>query len=161
MSSTLHSVVSAAPSFAQTLLSAFHPDRDDEMDPDCAVESPVVSHDGEEARVVYDIDIDDEQAPLLPEHSRLGRRRSSHSSSLYKYFRPMFKRAYYSALFHLLVLNFPFALTAWVYLFVFTLVSVNVRSGVPSPGSDLLVAVIAGRNDDSDGSSTRCCAVLP
>jgi hypothetical protein len=27
------------------------------------------------------------------------------------------------ALFHLLVLNFPYALAAWVYLFVFTLVS--------------------------------------
>lgn len=27
------------------------------------------------------------------------------------------------ALFHLLVLNFPYALTAWIYLFVFTLVS--------------------------------------
>jgi hypothetical protein len=28
------------------------------------------------------------------------------------------------ALFHLLVLNFPYALAAWIYLFVFTLVSV-------------------------------------
>ena len=39
-----------------------------------------------------------------------------------RYFRPMGRRAYYSAVFHLLVINFPFALLAWVYLFVFTLV---------------------------------------
>ena len=39
-----------------------------------------------------------------------------------RYFRPMGRRAYYSAVFHLLVVNFPFALLAWVYLFVFTLV---------------------------------------
>jgi len=39
-----------------------------------------------------------------------------------RYFRPMGRKAYYSAAFHLLVVNFPFALLAWVYLFVFTLV---------------------------------------
>lgn len=39
-----------------------------------------------------------------------------------RYFRPMRRKAYYSAVFHLLVVNFPFALLAWVYLFVFTLV---------------------------------------
>lgn len=39
-----------------------------------------------------------------------------------RYFRPMGRKAYYLAAFHLLVLNFPFALLAWVYLFVFTLV---------------------------------------
>ena len=125
VSSTPLSIVSAAPSFAQTVMSAFHPDRDDDLDPDCIGDSPRLSHEAEDVRMIYDIDIEDEQAPLLPESSRLGRRRSSHSSSLYKYFRPMFKRPYYSALFHLLVLNFPYALTAWVYLFVFTLVSVS------------------------------------
>jgi hypothetical protein len=35
------------------------------------------------------------------------------------------RRAYWSALFHLLVINFPYALIAWVYLFVFTLVSAS------------------------------------
>jgi len=44
-------------------------------------------------------------------------------AKLKRYFRPMGRMAYYSAVFHLLVVNFPFALLAWVYLFVFTLVS--------------------------------------
>ena len=39
-----------------------------------------------------------------------------------RYFRPMGRKAYYFAVFHLLVVNFPFALLAWLYLFVFTLV---------------------------------------
>jgi len=43
-------------------------------------------------------------------------------SKVKRYFRPMGRKAYYSAVFHLLVVNFPFALLAWVYLFVFTLV---------------------------------------
>jgi hypothetical protein len=38
------------------------------------------------------------------------------------YFVPLRRRVYYRALFHLLVLNFPYALIAWVYLFVFTVV---------------------------------------
>jgi hypothetical protein len=40
-----------------------------------------------------------------------------------RYFRPMKQTAYYAALFHLLVINFPVALVAWVYLFVATFVS--------------------------------------
>lgn len=39
-----------------------------------------------------------------------------------RYFRPMRRWEYYKALFHLLVLNFPYALFAWVYLFAFTVV---------------------------------------
>ena len=42
-----------------------------------------------------------------------------------RYFRPVTRRVYYMALFHLLVINFPYALAAWVYLFVFTLVSMR------------------------------------
>jgi len=48
-----------------------------------------------------------------------------------RYFRPMGRRAYYFAVFHLLVINFPFALLAWVYLFVFTLVGEVVESLSP------------------------------
>ncbi|TCD64826.1 hypothetical protein EIP91_003574 [Steccherinum ochraceum] len=130
MTSTLHSVVSAAPSFAQTVLSAFRPDRDEDLDPECS-ESSRISHEDVEERHVYDIDIEDEHAPLLPEHSRLGRRRTSSSGTWYKYFRPMLKRPYYSALFHLLVLNFPYALVAWVYLFVFTLTGTTTLMALP------------------------------
>lgn len=39
-----------------------------------------------------------------------------------RYFRPLVVKSYYKSLFHLAVLNFPYGLVAWVYLFVFTLV---------------------------------------
>ncbi|THH31389.1 hypothetical protein EUX98_g2776 [Antrodiella citrinella] len=79
----------------------------------------------------YDVHIEDEHTPLLPEYSRFGRRPPAASSPWYRYFRPMFKRAYYSALFHLLILNFPYALAAWVYLFVFTLTGTTTLMALP------------------------------
>ena len=42
-----------------------------------------------------------------------------------RYFRPLGRRAYYSAVFHLVVLNFPYALAAWLFIFVFTLVRLS------------------------------------
>jgi hypothetical protein len=39
-----------------------------------------------------------------------------------RYFRPLVQMVYYRSLFHLLVVNFPYALAAWIYLFVFTVV---------------------------------------
>lgn len=44
-----------------------------------------------------------------------------------RYFRPVGRKAYHAAVFHLLVLNFPYALIAWIYLFVFTLVSTGMH----------------------------------
>lgn len=41
-----------------------------------------------------------------------------------KYFRPLVRRAYYSAIFHLLFINFPYELVVWIYLFVGTLVTI-------------------------------------
>jgi len=43
----------------------------------------------------------------------------------------MGRKAYYSAAFHLLVVNFPFALLAWVYLFVFTLTGTTLLVVLP------------------------------
>lgn len=40
-----------------------------------------------------------------------------------RYFRPLIQKQYYAALLHLLFINFPFELVAWVSLFVGTLVS--------------------------------------
>ena len=68
----------------------------------------------------------------------------------------MGKKAYYSALFHLLVVNFPYALAAWVYLFVFTLVCLT--------PSFLLVHTINPWPDwDNylDGFASGCSFVLP
>lgn len=41
----------------------------------------------------------------------------------------MGRRAYHAAVFHLMVINFPYALIAWVYLFVFTLASFQFLGG--------------------------------
>ncbi|KAG6822459.1 hypothetical protein H0H92_013813, partial [Tricholoma furcatifolium] len=48
-----------------------------------------------------------------------------------RYFRPLTRRAYYSSLFHLVVLNFPYALAAWVYLFVFTVAGTTLLMALP------------------------------
>lgn len=125
VSSTVQSVNSVAPSLAHTLISAFHPDRDRDLDP-------------EEAEHL-DSDLDDLLDPptprLAPEEQqsllaneiagspRLGGSVTTRRRGRWrKYFRPMVKKAYYAALFHLLVLNFPYTLITWVYLFVLTLV---------------------------------------
>jgi hypothetical protein len=50
------------------------------------------------------------------------RRGPSTWSRISRYFRPLHHREYYSALFHLLAINFPIALFAWIYLFVATFV---------------------------------------
>ncbi|THU90895.1 hypothetical protein K435DRAFT_801676 [Dendrothele bispora CBS 962.96] len=48
-----------------------------------------------------------------------------------RYFRPLARKPYYTSLFHLLVLNFPYALAAWVYLFVFTLTGTALLMALP------------------------------
>ncbi|KAK7448775.1 hypothetical protein VKT23_013506 [Stygiomarasmius scandens] len=53
------------------------------------------------------------------------------SRALKRYFRPLARKPYYMSLFHLLVLNFPYALAAWVYLFVFTLTGTALLMALP------------------------------
>lgn len=48
---------------------------------------------------------------------------SSSPRSLKRYFRPLWRRAYYLPVLHLLLVNFAYGLIAFVYLFVGTLVS--------------------------------------
>jgi hypothetical protein len=114
--STLFSTVSAAPSLAHTVVSLFltEPDSDLDTGSDNEIES-------RQLLAVEDSDGARRQCP----HEFDQRRRSAFCSrrAWKKYFRPMTRRVYYSALFHLLFLNFPYTLAAWVYLFVFTLVS--------------------------------------
>ena len=127
ITSTLHSTTSVAPSFAHTVLSALHPERDCDLDPD--VESD--RNDDSDGHDYLDSPTpritSEEQARLFAaglSSPRAGRR-ATPDGRWRRYFRPMARRAYYSALFHLLVLNFPFALAAWLYLFVFTLVRLS------------------------------------
>lgn len=130
LTSTVRSTHSVAPSLAQTVLSAFNPERDCDVDVDCdeplqdssesshstPLDSPTLRHSGP---------LDDQQRAFVAEliGQRVDRRRDlSWAARWRRYYRPLGIRAYYASLFHLLVLNFPYALLAWVYLFVFTVV---------------------------------------
>ena len=89
-------------SFTQALLSLFRGDDDEEAD----VQWPGVTFavDGPRPEI---------NCPKL----------LLYSASWKRYFVPLRSRVYYRALLHLLLLNFPYALIAWVYLFVFTVAS--------------------------------------
>ncbi|KAF8897838.1 hypothetical protein BD779DRAFT_1432248 [Infundibulicybe gibba] len=105
------STTSVAPSLAQTVFSLFH--TEDESDY-TEVDERVYMYAGE--------------AGL---EDAVHRERGSLARRWKKYFRPMSQPAYYKALFHLLVLNFPYALMAWVYLFVFTLTGTILLVALP------------------------------
>ena len=108
---SLSSVASVSPSLAQTVVSAFRMDLDSDVeeDPEETANTPPPA-----------IGPDDNRLTTAPGITR--RRARGWRSSWRHYFRPIGKRAYWSALLHLLVFNFFYALLAWVYLFVFTLV---------------------------------------
>lgn len=112
-SSTVRSNISGSPSFAQTLISAFQPELDSDIDLNVASLTQDERRHICRRREISETSADgpDQHLELLGPWARIKR-----------YFRPMSRKAYYSAVFHLLVVNFPFALLAWVYLFVFTLV---------------------------------------
>ena len=107
---SLSSVASVSPSLAQTVVSAFRMDLDSDAEEDVeetAVNTPLA-------------DGGDNHLTVAPAITR--RRARGWRSRWRHYFRPIGKRAYWSALLHLLVFNFFYALFAWIYLFVFTLV---------------------------------------
>ncbi|EKM54791.1 uncharacterized protein PHACADRAFT_147058 [Phanerochaete carnosa HHB-10118-sp] len=115
LSSTVHSATSFSPSLAQTFISAFRPDRDCDLDP----EEATLDSDSDDA-------LDSPTPRAVPEEQqRLRRGRWA------RYFRPLTMKAYYSALFHLLFLNFPYALVAWIFLFVFTLTGTTTLMALP------------------------------
>jgi len=58
-------------------------------------------------------------------------RRSHYRRTWARYFRPMGRKAYHAAVFHLMVVNFPYALIAWIYLFVFTLTGTTLLITLP------------------------------
>ena len=99
------STTSAAPSLARTVLSLFVPE-DGSLFGDEVHLSSVSHPDG------Y----------VVSEHPR-----RETGFSWKAYFRPMTRAVYWRPLLHLALLNFPFALAAWVYLFVFTVVSHPLR----------------------------------
>ncbi|KAI0769405.1 hypothetical protein BD413DRAFT_604979 [Trametes elegans] len=144
LTSTLRSSASLAPSFAHTVFSAFHPERDSDLDPDCregSGEGEGREHEELEAEAESPIvrDYDPQQRAFAAELSGYAQRQSqrqqqqqlSFGARWRRYFRPLGRRAYYAALLHLVVLNFPYALLAWVFLFVFTLVGTCTLMALP------------------------------
>jgi hypothetical protein len=102
------STTSLAPSLGHTVLSLFR--TDDESDYDEELEQrPLLAGDG---RDDYVSDVSRRHHGGFFSKAAWGR-----------YFRPLVQSVYYRSLFHLMVVNFPYALAAWVYLFVFTVVS--------------------------------------
>jgi hypothetical protein len=99
------STMSAAPSLARTVLSLFVTE-DGSLFGDEVHLSSVSHPDGH----------------LVSEHTR-----RDNGFSWKAYFRPVRRAVYWRSLLHLALLNFPFALAAWVYLFVFTVVSHSLR----------------------------------
>lgn len=65
----------------------------------------------------------EQQSPLSEHHVNASSRRG--------YFAPLVQLKYWKALFHLLVLNFPFALAAWIVLFVGVLVGTSLLITLP------------------------------
>lgn len=106
------STVISSSSFTQTVLS-FCQDSESEPDVDIfeALRGEDLGHQDQHAG----------QAQNALQH-RPGRW-SIHKRAWARYFRPMGRKAYHAAVFHLMVANFPYALIAWIYLFIFTLVS--------------------------------------
>lgn len=105
-SSTVRSSSSCTPSLAHTIFSLFY-------DPEGESED-----DGHRQQSRHDAQLSSHDALGHPTRWPLFSKRA-----WARYFRPLGRRAYHAAVFHLLVLNFPYALMAWIYLFVFTLVS--------------------------------------
>ncbi|KAH7911017.1 hypothetical protein BJ138DRAFT_1007505 [Hygrophoropsis aurantiaca] len=124
-SSTVVSSSSAAPSFAQTVLSLFQNDFDDESDVD--IYEALAGHHPHHSSQGFDHHRSGVCTPELQAHR--WPLFSKHAWG--RYFRPLTRRAYHAAVFHLLVLNFPYALFAWIYLFVFTLTGTTLLITLP------------------------------
>ncbi|KAF5376276.1 hypothetical protein D9615_008514 [Tricholomella constricta] len=114
------STASAAPLLAHTVLSLFR--TDDECD---------FADDLEGGNQIYlPLSSDEEQAHQADSSRR--REGGFFSAAAWgRYFRPLSRKAYYRSLFHLAVINFPYALAAWLYLFVFTVAGTTLLMALP------------------------------
>ncbi|KAJ8489453.1 hypothetical protein ONZ45_g13577 [Pleurotus djamor] len=121
--STVLSTASGAPSLAHTLLSLFQADEEEDTG-------------SEEGREEEEEERSGTLLLMAEESSRSSTQDRTSASffsrkGLAKYFRPMGRSVYYGSLLHLVVLNFPYALVAWIYLFVFTLTGTTLLVALP------------------------------
>ena len=124
------SVASSAPSLTQTVLSLFQATDDEDEDTPAEARTNDLQSRNERtqlldsARDVIRSGYSYDHTRQIPQHFERRRNHGIFTLVAWKwYFRPLVRSAYYKALFHLLVLNFPYALVAWLYLFIFTVVS--------------------------------------
>ena len=108
------STISAAPSLAHTVLSLFDVQDDEDEEPEGQICLPEEELDD---RHLDSFTHDQERSSCDRDGGVLS------AASWRRYFRPMIRPKYYRSMVHLLFINFPYALLAWVYLFVFTVVS--------------------------------------
>ncbi|KAF5373375.1 hypothetical protein D9757_009751 [Collybiopsis confluens] len=146
--SSINSFAPSLASFAQTAWVFFSECESDQgedgdeaeadEDEDCRRRGSTSSNDEETDRRRANPSLRPTQSPSeLPPHitqpSLTPRRRSGffslHSWKLY--FRPLSKPVYWRSFTHLVLLNFPFALGAWVYLFVFTVTGTTLLIALP------------------------------
>ncbi|KAF9050543.1 hypothetical protein BJ165DRAFT_1458594 [Panaeolus papilionaceus] len=151
------STMSAAPSLAQTVLSLFNTEDDVCLDDESESEDEggIVLH-GEDRHLLGvvpaagagdeahqrahagegdDADADADTESLSVIMGRVGRQRKGMKFGDRKwwkrYFRPLKKASYYRPLLHLAAINFPYALAAWIYLVVFTVVGTTLLVALP------------------------------
>lgn len=110
-SGSMWSTISGSPSLAQTVFTFF-----DDVDVDTDDDGCQGVHLARRSNAEGD----------SPAHDR-----PSTWMKVRRYFRPLRKKVYYMSLLHLLLINFPVALLAWVSLFVFTLVCALLSSICP------------------------------
>ncbi|KAJ7213118.1 hypothetical protein GGX14DRAFT_620258 [Mycena pura] len=111
---SMFSSSSVAPSLAQTIASIFHADdEDDECAPEGGLEDGLLVHSGE---------FPDVRPRPKGFWSREAWRR---------HFRPLTRKVYYLSLFHLYIVNFPFALAAFLFAFVFTVTGTTLLVALP------------------------------
>ncbi|KAJ3523598.1 hypothetical protein NMY22_g11371 [Coprinellus aureogranulatus] len=120
--------MSAAPSLAHTILSLFEQEDDEDT-----TRGPIhLPEDGLEEGHMHSFTEDHDGESLdLPRRNAPG---FTTVAGWKQYFVPLARPMFYRSLAHLLFINFPYALAAWVYLFVFTV-----------SGSVLLIALPLGR----------------
>ncbi|KAA1474082.1 hypothetical protein DENSPDRAFT_840620 [Dentipellis sp. KUC8613] len=133
-SSTVFSGASVSPSLAQTVISALRME-DSDLDYDGEAEDEHADGGREvEGEVEAGRLQDGDGAERLGSGVDISRRRVRRTGwrvRWKRYWRPLGRGAYWTALFHLLVLNFPYALVAFIFLFVFTVLGTTLLVALP------------------------------
>ncbi|KAF6744914.1 hypothetical protein DFP72DRAFT_927148 [Ephemerocybe angulata] len=122
------STMSAAPSLAQTVLSLFEQeDVDNDIPGDLG---PIhLPDDGLDERHMESLTEDHDGTSL--DYGRRNENGWRRTGGWKRYWRPLGRTRYWRALAHLLFVNFPYALAAWLYLFVFTVTGTTLLVALP------------------------------